>query len=290
MNKKQKNKSKKKLMVWGIIGIVAAALIAAAVFMPKGTGAFQEEVAETGDITTFYSFSGAIEAKNRETVMSEKAMQISEVKVKEGDKVKRGDSLLETSLGEDITASIDGEVSKVLVEKNAELMSGTELIEVVDYSDLQTNVKVDEYSLKFLKVGQEVNVTINALEKEIKGTISAISKEATNENGISYFIATIDLAKEEELRIGMSAEAKILKEKAKEVTTLSMKVVQFDSKNKPYVLLPTEKGLPKKQYITTGINDGTVVEVKSGIRAGDSVMFTDNEEAQAAASMQGGGK
>lgn len=290
MNNKQKNKSKKKLMIWIVVGIVVLALVAAAVFMPKGTGAFQEEVAETGDIKTYFSFTGAIEAKNRETVMSEKSIQISEIKVEEGDQVEKGDVLLETSMGEEIKASVDGEVSKVLVEKNAELMSGIELMEVVDYSDLQTTVKVDEYSLKFLKAGQKVDVTVNALDKEIKGTISAISKEAANENGISYFTAAIDLVKDEELRVGMSAEAKIVKEEAKKVTTLPMKVVQFDSRNKPYVLLPAEDGLPTKKYITTGINDGTVVEVKSGISAGDSVMFTDNEEAQAAASMQGEGK
>ncbi|TWT25844.1 efflux RND transporter periplasmic adaptor subunit [Planomicrobium sp. CPCC 101110] len=287
MNKKQKNKSKKKLVVWSFAGILVAALAVAAVFMPKGTGAFQEAVAETGDIATFYSFAGVIEAKNRETVMSEKAMQISEIQVKEGDKVKTGDVLLMTAMGEEIKASVDGEISKVLVEKNAELMSGIELLEIVDYSDLQANVKVDEYSLKFLEEGRKVNVTINALDKEIAGSISELSKEAANENGISYFTATIDLAKDEELRIGMSAEAKILKEEAKKVTTLPIKVIQFDSSDKPYVLLPSEQSLPTKKYISTGINDGTVVEIKSGISAGDSVMYTDNEEAQAAASMRG---
>jgi Na+-transporting NADH:ubiquinone oxidoreductase subunit NqrF len=35
-----------------------------------------------------YSFSGNVETKNRQTVVSEKMMQISDIKVKEGDKVK----------------------------------------------------------------------------------------------------------------------------------------------------------------------------------------------------------
>lgn len=287
MNTKQKKKNKKRLWMLSVAGIAIAALIAAFVLSPKGTGAFQAEQAQTADITTYYSFSGALEAKNREMLMSEQMMQVDELKVSEGDSVKSGDVLLITKQGEEIKAPIDGEVAAIFVEENAELMAGAQLIEIVDYSALQASVKVGEHNLKFLEVGKAVTVTVNALEKEIEGTIAELSKEATNENGISYFTAIIDLADDEALRVGMSAEAKVLKAEAKGVTTLPMKVVQFDGQNKPYVLLPSEKGLPAKKYITTGINDGMVIEVKSGVAEGDTVMFTDNEEAQAAAAMQG---
>lgn len=288
MNKKQKNKGKKKIVIWSIVGVIMIAVISLLAFSPRGNGDFQEEVAVKGDITTYYSFSGTVEAKNRQSIASHKEMHIEKVHVKEGEKVKKGDVLLKNGFGEEIKAEIDGEVSKVYVKENSHVLPGDQLIDVVNFTDLQTNVKVDEYDLKYLKVNKEVKVTINALEKEVKGRITAISKEATNENGVSYFIATIDLAKDDALKIGMSAEAKVLKEEAKAVTTLPMDVIQFDSKNKPYVLLPSEKGLPTKKYITTGINDGLVIEVKNGITPGDVVVFTDNEKAQTAATMHGG--
>lgn len=289
MNTKQKKKNKKKIVIWTIVGLVVAALISAVLFTPKGSGDFEEEKAQTGDITTYYSFSGAVEAKNRKTIMSEAALQIKELKVKVGDQVKNGDILMETKHGDKIKATLDGEISKIYVEKNAELMSGAQLIDIVDYSVLQTNVKIDEYDLKYLSVGKEVNVTINALEKEIKGTVSAISKEATNENGVSYFTATIDLTKDEAIKVGMSTEAKILKQNATGITTLSMTAIKFDSKNKPYVLIPSEKGLPTKKYIQTGMNDGTTIEIKGGVGAGDVVMISSKDKDSSDPAMMHGG-
>jgi multidrug efflux pump subunit AcrA (membrane-fusion protein) len=289
MNTKQKKKSKKKIVIWSIVGLIVASLISALLFTPKGLGNVEKEKAQTGDITTYYSFSGAVEAKNRKTITSEEAMQIKEIKVKVGDPVKNGDVLMVTKQGDKIKATLDGEISKIHVEKNAELMSGAQLVDIVNYSVLQTTVKVDEYDLKYLKVGQEVNVTINALEKDIKGTVSEISKEATNENGVSYFTATIDLVKDEAIKVGMSTEAKILKQQAKGVVTLSMKAIQFDSKNKPYVLIPTEKGMTTKKYIQPGINDGTTIEIKDGVIAGEEVIISsDNKEVSHADMMQGG--
>jgi multidrug efflux pump subunit AcrA (membrane-fusion protein) len=284
---KQKKKGKKKIVIWAIGGIVAVGIISSVLFTPKGPGAFEKETAQTENITTYYSFSGAVEAKTKKTIMSEEVMQIKEIKFKAGDQVKEGDVLLVTKQGKKIKSTLAGEITKIHVEKNADVMAGVQLVDIVDYNVLQTTVKVDEYDLKFISVGQEVNVAINALEKEIKGTVSAISKEAVNENGISYFTATIDLAKDDTVKVGMSTEAKILKQNVSAVTTLSMKAINFDSKNKPYVLLPSEEGPPTKQYIQTGINDGSIIEVKDGITAGDEVIIND-KEAAVPAMMHGG--
>ncbi|MDG4658535.1 HlyD family efflux transporter periplasmic adaptor subunit [Ectobacillus antri] len=284
---KQKKKSKKKIVIWSIVGLLAAFFVTGAIFKPKEVDASEKEKAIIGDITTYYSFSGAVEAKNRKTITSNAPMQIEEIKVHVGDQVKSGDVLIVTKQGDKIKASIDGEISKLDVEENTEVMSGAPLIEIVDYSVLQTTVKVDEYDLKYLNVGKEVEVTLNALEKVIKGTVSAISKEATYENGVSYFTATIDLVHDNAIKVGMSTEAKILKQRAIGVTTLSMKAIQFDSKNKSYVLIPSEKGAPTKKYIQIGINDGTTSEIKSGLKAGEEVVIA-NQENNPAAMMHGG--
>lgn len=287
MKTKQKKKNKMKMVIWSLVAIIIISVVSVVFFPTKGSSDFEEEKAQTGNITTYYSFSGAVEAKNRKTIISEAPMQVKEMKVEPGDKVKSGEVLMVTYQGEKIRAPFKGEISKIYVEENAEIMSGAQLVDIVDYSAIQTNVKVDEYDLKYLKVGEKVKVTINALEKEIQGTVSAISKEATSENGVSYFTATVDLNKDKAIRVGMSTEAKILKENAEGVTTLSMKAIKFDSQNKPYVLIPLEKGMPTKKYIQTGINDGTTVEIKSGVEAGDVVMIS-NKDNSSTMMMHGG--
>ncbi|WP_462411704.1 efflux RND transporter periplasmic adaptor subunit [Neobacillus sp. Marseille-QA0830] len=286
---KPKKKSKKKIVIWTIVGMITVVVGTGFIFTPKGMNEFEKEKAVTTDITTYYSFSGTVEAKNRRTVTSEEAAQIKEVKVKSGDQVKEGDVLLVTKMNKKIKATMDGEITKVYAEKNAQILAGAQLVDIVNYSVLQTTIKVDEYDLPYLNTGQEVNVAINALEKEIKGTVASISKEAVNENGVSYFTATIDLPQDEAIKVGMSAEAKILKQDAKGITTLPMKAIQFDSKNKPYVLIPTDKGMPSKQYVQTGISDGIIVEIQAGVEDGDVVMISTKEDTSSEASMMHGG-
>ncbi|MDE3839150.1 RND transporter [Bacillus methanolicus] len=272
LSMKQNRKKKKKVMLWSIVGLTMIAFLVSPFIFKSSAAGFDEEKAATGDITTYYSFSGIVEPKSRQNIFSTKEMHINAVLVKEGDQVKKNDVLLKTSSGE-IKADIDGEVAKIYTKNNTHAVEGTQLMEIADYTNIQTKVKVDEYDLDFLEVNKKVKVTINALNKEVNGIVSAISKEAQNENGVSYFTATIDLEKDKAIRPGMSAEAKILNENATGVTILPMKAIQFDSKNKPYVLIRAEKEKPARKYIQTGINDGTVIEIKSGVKAGDVIMI-----------------
>ncbi|QFF98409.1 HlyD family efflux transporter periplasmic adaptor subunit [Psychrobacillus glaciei] len=273
MSTKQKKKGKKKFVIWSILGLVILGVLCARLLMSRGLSGFDEETVKSGDITTYYSFSGVVESKNRQNVMSEKVMQIDQIKVKEGDKVKKDDVLLKTTQGDEVKASIDGEVSKIYIEENAQVMSGMKLMDIVDYTNLQTSVKVDEYDLKYIALDKDVQVTISALDKEVKGSISAVSKEAINDHGVSYFTATIDLTQDDSIRVGMSAEAKILNQSVTDATTITMKAIQFDENNKPYVLISGEKNIPVKKYIQAGVNDGTTIELKSGLVVGDVILI-----------------
>ncbi|WP_051827380.1 efflux RND transporter periplasmic adaptor subunit [Metabacillus indicus] len=274
----KKKKKKTKLVIGIVIGFVVAGAAAAPLFMPKGQAVYKEVSAENGNLSSYYTFSGTVEAKDRKIVRSETAMQVEEIKVEEGDAVKKDDVLIETAAGEEIKAPIDGEISAVTAEENAQVMAGAELLEIVDYSDLQTSMKVDEYDLKSVKEDKEVNVIISALDQEVKGVISSISKEAANENGVAYFTAVIDLEENEDIRAGMSAEAKILNEQAADVPSLPMDAVQFDGNDNPYVLVPVKDGQPKRKYIKTGINDGVRVEVKEGLTNGEIVVIPSQEQ------------
>lgn len=234
---------------------------------------YENVVAKTGDITTYYSFSGNVDVKNRQSVLSEKLMQISELKVKEGDNVKKGDELLKTTTGDIIEAKIDGEVSSVEIEENATVMAGIKLMEIVDFKNLNINVKVDEYDISALETGKEAIVTIGAIQKDIKGKIAKISKEGQIANGVTYFTATIDLNKDEKLRVGMSAEVKLVSATVMGAVTLPMSVIQFDDNNNPYVLKSGEKGRAVRTDIKTGINNGIAVEIKSGVSNGEAVIY-----------------
>lgn len=272
MSTKRKSKTKRRIVI-GIITIAVVSIVAALILRPVPVS-YESATAKVGDITTYYSFSGNVETKNRQTVTAEKVMQISDIQVADGELVEEGTVLFKTTFGDSIKSKISGEIASLNVEENAQVMAGAKLLEVVDYSNLEINVKVDESDIAALATGKDTIVRVGAINKDIKGKISSMSKEGQVSNGLTFFLATIDLEKDDSLKIGMSAEVKVISNTATGVVTLPMTAIQFDDSNKPYVLKKDAKGNAIKTQITTGINDGTTVEIKNGVLNGEVILFT----------------
>lgn len=278
MSNNSRKKSKRISIIMVVVVILAAVTVLPGLLRTKNTN-YTEVIPAKGDITTYYSFSGSVEAKNRQSVLADRIMQIKSIKVEAGQKVKKDDVLIETTTGERIKTKIDGEVSNIYVEENAQVMSGGKLMDIVDYSDLQLRVQVDEYDLSAVEKDKEAAVTIHALSKDVSGKIAEVSKEGTYMNGVTYFTAIISLEKDDAIRVGMSAEARVLNQSVKDALTLNMSSISFDNNNKPYVLIKTGKGVPQRREITIGINDGVIAEVKSGITINDTVLVAAKSEA-----------
>lgn len=271
MSGKRKSKAKKWIGIGLVIVIVGG--IAAMQWMKPEASAYEQVKAEKGDIATIYSFSGNVETKNRQNVVADKMLQVSDIKVAEGDLVEEGDTLLTTTSGEKIKAKINGEVVSIAVEDQAQVMAGSPLMNIVDYDHLKVNVKVDEYDITSMKEGKEATVKLSALNKEVQGTIQSVAKEGEIVNGITFFMASIDLKKDKDIKIGMSAEVQLPGESAKGVVTLPMSAISFEDNNQPYVFKQGKDNKEIKTVIETGINDGTKVEVKKGIAAGETILY-----------------
>lgn len=278
--------SKKKKSNKGIIGVVLILIVVigiGAVPMISGmnsNGKYKSETVSKETIETYYSFTGSVSSKNSQKVMAEKIMQIAEVKVTEGTKVKKDDILFIAQDLTEVKAKISGTVSKIYIEEDEQVMSGTVLCDLYDFDHLEVTVKVDEYDLPAVVEGEEIGVTINALDKEIQGTIESVSDIATNQNGVAFFTAIVSLEYDSEVKIGMTAEATILNEKAEDVLTIPMKVLMFDRDNNPYINLKGEDGTMYKTIVVVGINDGKSVEIENGVKSGDTVYYLDEIESE----------
>ncbi len=281
MNNNSKKKIKKKY-IFGIISLIAiVVLVSLTLLNGKDVYAYAEETVKISDITTYYNFAGTVESKSSLTMVSEKMMQISEVLIKEGDKVNKDDVLFRTTQDDEIHAKIDGEITTLYVEEGSAVAGGIKLCDIMNLDDLEVKIKVDEYDLSCIKEEEEVNVNIGALDKDIKGTVSSVSKTAISNNGLSYFTATIDLNPDDLIKVGMSAEATILNKEAKGVLTIPMKAIQFEKDtNEPYVFIKDEKEKPIKHPITVGINDGINVEITSGLNNGEQILYPNNTNSE----------
>ena len=78
------------------------------------------------------------------------------------------------------------------------------------------------------------------------------------------------------MKVGMSAEAKILKSSVTNVLTLPASAIQYDSGDNPFVYIKQNNKLTT-QGITLGITDGTTVEIVSGLNENDKVFIPDTQ-------------
>ena len=269
---KQKKQNKNKMIIASLITVLITAVVVVLILRSKEE-VYDKEIAKIQDITTYYSFNGNVEAKERQLIISDTIMQIKTIYAKEGDSVKKDDVILETTQGQKIKAKIDGEVGEILVEEGEMLVAGTKITTITDYSDLKVTIRVDEYDMGAIEVGKEVDVLINPLDRKIKGKITKVSKEATTVNGVSFFTASIDLEKDDEVLIGMSTEVTMVNENVPNAITISMKGLQFDNENKPFVYYRDNKDAMAAKLVTVGINDGNIVEIRAGVESGEIILI-----------------
>lgn len=276
MAETKQKKSKKGLIIGIVVVVIVALLIFGVTTMAGGQNSnYLSTIVSQDTIETYYTFSGNVQSSNTQNVMAEGILQISEIKVSEGSDVKAEDVLFVTADGAEIKAEIDGTVNEIFVETDQQVISGSQLCEIIDFENLEVTVKVDEYDHSTLEVGDSIDVIVGSLDKEIEGTVSKISRTATNQNGVAYFNATISLEYDSEVKVGMTVEAKVLNEKSKDTLVIPMRALNFDEDNNPYVYTMDSAGKMKKTTIVLGINDGKNVEIKSGLSNGQTIYYQD---------------
>ena len=172
-----------------------------------------------------------------------------------------------------VKAEVNGEVVEIHVSENESLMMGSRILDVVDYDNLKISIRVDEYDLPAVTVGKDARVTINALGLEVPGVIDSISREAIPLGNISFFPAAVKISSNDLIRVGLSAEVKILNQRSEDTLVVSMRAIRFNEENKAFVYLKDGRGKPEVRFITVGINDANTVEVLEGLAEGDVVLI-----------------
>ena len=172
-----------------------------------------------------------------------------------------------------ITAPISGYVTSLSVDAGDFVTSAGQVAVVTSFDTMQASVKINEYDVAQVKEGDSVQVHVNALNKDYEGTIASIAKEATVENDVSYLDAVVEFAADDEIRGGLSAEIRLIKEQATDVPALPENVISYDTDNTAYVYIRGEGGKETKQQVTLGVSDGTWVEITDGLSVGDTILY-----------------
>ena len=150
----------------------------------------------------------------------------------------------------------------------------TSLATITNYDKMKVDIKVGEYDIVDLKSGDPVTIRIQALNKDYTGKIAHIDREATVENGVSYFNAEVNFTPDENVRGGMSAEVKLTINDLHDVLSISNDAVQNADDGSSYVLVRSEDGKTyTRKNVTLGATDGSYTQVTDGLSDGDKVYY-----------------
>ena len=149
---------------------------------------------------------------------------------------------------------------------------------IYDMSYLSFQMNIDELQIHNVKVGQKVSIKSGAFPEEtFEGIIDKISLKGNTNNGVTSYPITVKVAKFGSLLPGMNVTGEIIIEEAKNVITIPSSALQrgntvyiktSDTEENKDPSIP--KGF-KSVKVKIGINDGTNVEVISGLKEGDVI-------------------
>jgi len=182
-----------KSLKW-ILLIVALLTVIFLVFRRKGGGAKIENVATEKatkrTIIESVSTSGKIYPETEVKVSPDFSGQVTELRVSEGDKVKKGQILARINNRSSIEAPIDGVVLSLKVKKGESVTGnsfsvGTEMMMVADMSVLEVRVDVGENDIIKINIGDSADVEVDAYNnRKFKGVVTRMANSTKGSSGI----------------------------------------------------------------------------------------------------------
>lgn len=235
------------------------------------TVTYQPYTASIGTISNSLSFNGTLQAVYSTSYTANSSGTVKAVYFPAGTQVQKGDRLMRLSTGQLIEAEFDGEVDVVNYAVGDTVSAGDTLCQVVDFTHMKTSIRVDEYDINRVHVGDAIRVTTTANEKVFDSTVSAINHTSSSSGTVAYYTATAYVDVDGEVFPGMQVTVTLPQEEAGNVVILKMDAISFDEENSAFVYTMDSTGKMQKTYITTGVSNGSYAEIKTGLRDGDTV-------------------
>ena len=251
------------------------------------TETYQGYTASIGSISNFLSFSGNFSLDKSETLTADSDTTVRTLYVSPGDAVKDGDKLMRMQNGQTVEAGMDGTVNTISVEAGDDVVSGDTLIQVADFTHLKVSIRVDEYDIGSVKVGDACTITATATEKQFDSQIATIDYVSASSGSVAYYTATAYVDVDDGVYPGMQATVTIPREQAENVVILKEAALSFDETNSAYVWMYNEEGQLEKVPVEVGVSNGNYVEITSGLSDGDEVYVLVQQEDTSASPLAG---
>lgn len=289
-----------------LVLLTAAALAAGGwyYFKKRAAGSkpkYIEAAAELRDISDVVETTGVVEPENRVEIQPPSAGRIEELLVEEGDRIRAGEVLALMSstdrvaildaaraAGEEqyrhwketykpikIISPIDGTLILRNIVAGQTVGASAVLFAISDR--LIVSASLDEADIGRVKLGQRASIVLDAYPgRKVRGEVFKILDEGVSKNNVvTYSVKLRPERVPDFFRSQMTANLKIKISERRDVLMVPAQAVTNDPKGGTAVIRELKDGRPVLAAVETGQLDGDRIEIASGLRPGDKVLYID---------------
>lgn len=172
-----------------------------------------------------------------------------------------------------VSAPFNGVITEKAIEKGEMTSPGRPLFKITDDRSLRLETEIKEMEIKGVKVGNTIDVRVDAIGKVIKGRVSQVIP--SGDAATHSFLVKIDLPKADGLMPGMFGRALLEKGAAKVLIVPKIAVVEKGQLTGVFVV---KDNAVRFRMIKTGLATGDKVEVLSGLTEGEDVAVSNLEK------------
>lgn len=171
-----------------------------------------------------------------------------------------------------IVAPFSGRVTARMTQLGQHVRPGDELFQVTDYNPLIARIYLPERDVLGLEEGRTVQIRLDAADQvSFAGRIRQISPVVDTSTGtVKVTVEATEPPKE--VRPGSFVSVNIVRETHPEAVLLPREAVLRELQ-KAHVFV-AEDDVAEKRSVTLGLEEGDLIEVISGVEAGDQVIVT----------------
>ena len=234
---------------------------------------------------------GQIEAipSRSSAVTSRISGRVLDIKVTEGERVKKGQTLVEVESRQvgnppprvQYEAPIDGVITHRDVLLNDSVEPDKHLLEIVDMSEVYAEGRIFEGQIARVKAGQKVRIKVESFpEDTFTGTVDVMSAALDPETRtLKVWVRVAN--PDGKLCPNMRATLHIVTDQAESVVAVSHSAVLGDAGNLFVFVQSDEAGLVyERRAVVTGIQDDRYVEMIEGVFPSDKVVTLGNYQLQ----------
>ena len=170
--------------------------------------------------------------------------------------------------------------------------SATNVVTLSPDVNMSVTINVDESDILSLELGQQAQISVASIGEDVfTGQISEINKTASSSSGVTRYSAVVTLPKSEAMLPGMTASVVVRISGVDNAVIIPIEALhQTSSSSFVYTQYDEESGsFGGMVQVLTGISNSSYVEIISGLKEGDTVWYTEEEQGFGAfGSMPGG--